>query len=122
MAEYDLAGDLAAGVVAPTSFGVVEGIHAIDDRPDLMLLHHPAQVLKVTTAARRDRLEPRLAHEHGHEVHAALGGGQSPHHGHLAAIGDGFGRLRQHAGPADLHDPIHAPATRERPHLITPVR
>src|ERR1700681_4654575 len=122
VADHDLAGDFAAGVVAPTGFGVVEGIHAVDDRPDLMLFHHPAQVLQVATAARRDRLEPRLAHKHGPEVHAALGGHQSAHHGDLATIGDGFDRLRQRTGSADLHDPIHAATNGERAHLAAPIR
>src|SRR3984893_12446490 len=114
VADYDFAGDFAAGVVAPTGFGVVEGIHAVDERPDLMLLHLTAQVLQVTTAARRDRLKRRLAHEHGPEVHAAFVGRQSAHQGDLAAIGHGFSRLRQRTGSSDLYDPIHAATGRER--------
>src|ERR1700681_4571583 len=103
MAEHDLAGDLAAGVVGPTGFGVVEGIHAVDDRPDLMLLHQAAQVLQITTDARRDRLEPRLANEHGQEVHADSIGRQGAHQRDLAAIGHRFGRLRQRTGASNLH-------------------
>src|SRR6202158_5111597 len=122
MAEYDLAGDLAAGIVAPTSFGVVEGIHAIDYRPDLMLLHQAAQVLQVTTAARRDRLKSRLAHEHGPEVHAAFAGRPGAHQRDLAAIGHGFDRLRQRTGSSDLYHSIHAATGRERAYLIAPSR
>src|ERR1700674_3633268 len=91
MADNDLSYDLAARIVAPTSLGVVEGKHAVDDGPDLMLRHHAAEVLQVTAAARRDWLEPRLAHEDGPEVHSAISGRQSPHQRDLAAIGDGFG-------------------------------
>ena len=122
MTDNDLAYDLAARIVAPTSLGVVEGKHAVDDRPDLMLRHHAAEVLQVTAAARRDRLEPRLAHEDGPEVHSAISGRQSPHQGDLAAIGDGFGRLRQRTRSSDLHDPIYAATTRERARLIAPIR
>src|ERR1700680_4514672 len=114
VADHDLAGDFAAGVVAATGFGVVEGIHAVDDRPDLMLLHQTAQVLQVTTAARRDRLKTRLAHEHGPEVHAASVGRQGAHQRDLAAIGHGFDRLRQRTGSSDLYHSLHAAHGRGR--------
>ena len=41
MADHHLAGDFAARVMAPTGLGFVEGKHAVDDRPDLVLFHGP---------------------------------------------------------------------------------
>src|ERR1700732_4921297 len=70
MADHDFAGDFAARVMAQAGFGVFERKHAVDDRPDLMLFHHAAQVFEITTAAGRNRLVCRLAQEHGHEVDA----------------------------------------------------
>src|SRR6266850_2184976 len=122
MADHNLAGDFAACVMAPTDLGVIEGKYAVDDRPDLMLFHHPAQVLEIATAADHDRLERRLAQEHGHEVDAALCARENAHEGYLAAIRDCLDRSRQRIGTADLDHPIHATATRERAHLICPVR
>ena len=36
--------------MTPTDLGFVEGKHAVDDRPDLVLFHGPAQVLEIATA------------------------------------------------------------------------
>src|ERR1700676_1169568 len=121
MAEHHLAGDLAAGIMAPTGLDVVEGIHAVDDRPNLMLLYQAAKILQVTTAARRDRLKPRLAHEHGPEVQAASIGRQSAHERDLAAVGHCLGRLRQRTGASNLHDAVNAATARERADLIAPI-
>src|SRR3984893_4007111 len=90
MADHDFAGDLAARVMAQTGFGVFERKHAVDDRLDLMLFHHAAQVFEITTAAGRNRLVCRLAQEHGHEVDAARPARPSTHQGNLGAIGDGL--------------------------------
>src|ERR1700719_1037147 len=121
MTDHDLAGDFAARVMAPSRLGVIEGKHAVDDRPYLMLFYHPAQVLEITTAAGRDRLVRRLAQEHCHEVEGALHARQSTHEGYLPAIGDGFSRLRQRTRSAYLYNPIHAAAPRERANLIAPL-
>ena len=59
MADDHLAEELAVSEMAPTGLGVVEGKYAVDDRPDLALLHHPGQVLEITPAADRDRLAYR---------------------------------------------------------------
>ena len=50
MADHNLAGDFAACVMAPTDLGVIEGKYGVDDRPDLVLFHGPAQVLEAVTA------------------------------------------------------------------------
>src|ERR1700676_579361 len=108
MAEHHLAGDLAAGIMAPTGLDVVEGIHAVDDRPNLMLLHQAAKILQVTTAARRDQLKPRLADEHGPEVQAASIGRKSAQERDLAARGCCLGRVRQRTGATNLDDSVKA--------------
>src|ERR1700674_3247469 len=120
MADHDFAGDFGARVMAHAGFVVLERKHAVDDRPDLMLFHHAAQVFEITTAASRNRLVCRLTQEHGHEVDAARHARQSTHEGYLAAIGDGLDRLRQRTGSADLHHSIHAAASRELAHLYRP--
>ncbi len=70
MVDQDLTGDFAARVMGPASPGVIEGIYAVDDRPDIMLFHYPTHVLEITTAAGCDWLERRLTQEHGHEIDA----------------------------------------------------
>src|SRR6202521_2428681 len=122
MADYDFAGDFAARVMGQTGFGVFERKHAVDDRPDLMLFHHAAQVFEITTAAGRDWLVCRLAQKYGHEVDPTSHARQSTHEGYLAAIGDGLDRLRQRTGSADLHHSIHTEASRELAHLIAQIR
>src|ERR1700730_18654522 len=122
MADHDLAGDFAACVMAPTGLGVVEGIHAVDDRSDRMLFHDPAQIFEVTTATGRDRLERCLTQEHGHEVDAAFHARQSTHEGYLTAIGDGLDRLRQSTGAADPANPLPPAPAREGTRLFTPIR
>src|ERR1700726_4767733 len=109
MADHDFAGDFAARVMAQTGFGVFERKHAVDDRPDLMLFHHAAQVFEITTAASRNRLVCRLTQEHGHEVDAARHSRQSTHEGYLAAIGDGLDRLRQRTGSPPTSTPRSTP-------------
>src|ERR1700681_1794304 len=122
MADHDFACDFTARVMVQTGFGVFERKHAVDDRPDLMLFHHAAQVFEITTAAGRDWLVCRLAQEHGHEVDSTRHARESTDEGYLAAVGDGLDRLRQRTGSADLHHSIHAAASRELAHLIAPIR
>src|ERR1700681_292818 len=118
MADHDFAGC----VMAQAGFGVFKRKRAVDDRLDLMLFQHAAQVFEITTAAGRDWLVCRLAQEHGHEVEATRHAREGAHDGYLAAIGDGLYRLRQSTGSADLHHSIHATAPSESAHLITPFR
>src|SRR5580700_2385941 len=95
MADHDFAGDFAARVMAQAGFGVFKRKRAVDDRLDLMLFQHAAQVFEITTAAGRDWLVCRLAQEHGHEVEATRHARERTHEGYLTAIGDGLDRLRQ---------------------------
>jgi len=71
MADNDLAEELSVGKMAPSRLRIIERIDAVEDGPYLMLRQQPCQVLEVATTSDRDRLEPRLAHEHGHEINGA---------------------------------------------------
>ena len=118
----DLAGDVAAGVMAPTGLGVAKSVDTVDHRADLVLLDRAAQVFQIAAAPDHDRLERGLTVEHAHEVDRALGTCQDADQGDQPAKGDRLHRLRQSVGAPDLHHAIHAAPTGQRAHLATPIR
>src|SRR6202011_5163647 len=120
MADDDLSEKLTVGEMAPSCGGIVEGKHAIDDRPDAMLFHYATHVFEIAAAADCDRSERSLTHEHGHEVQTAHCTSEHADHGHLAAIGDFLDRLHQRIGTTDLHHTIHATTAGERTRFIAP--
>src|ERR1700726_305530 len=121
MTDDDLSEKLTFSEMPPSSCGIIEGKHTIDDRPDAMQLHYATHVLEIAAAADCDRSKRSLTHEHGHEVQTAGCTPEHADHGHLAAIRDGLNRLHQRIGTTDLHHAIHATTPGERTHLIAPL-
>ena len=60
MTDDDLSEKLTVGEMAPSCGGVVEGKHAIYDRPHAMLFHFATHVLEIAAAADCDRPERSL--------------------------------------------------------------
>jgi hypothetical protein len=110
MPDGYLSKKLTVSEMAQSRRGIIEEKHAIDDRPDAVLLHYAVHVLEIASTADCDRSKRTLT------VQTAHCASQHPDHGHLAAIRDCLDRLHQRFGATDLNHAIHAttPVARKR--------